>query len=170
MQFCLDKPYPEVKVDKEDKKLALCILNSYAGRVSEDTAIHNYIFQTLTQNQDQIKKILEGIAIVEMHHLEILGKLIIKLGLKPIFAPKNDNTLSWFSGEFIDYEMNLKEVLLNNIQNERAAIIQYTNIINRTNDLNVRKILNRIIEDEELHIKIFDDLINKISIYKKVIT
>lgn len=162
MKFCLDEDYPEIKVDKKDKNLAIYLLNSYAGIVSEDTAIHNYVFQMISQINPEIKKILHGIAIVEMHHLEILGKLLIALGLKPIFAKVSDKNLIWFSGKYVDYEMNLQDILLNNIKNEEEAIKQYEIIINKTDDINIKNILNRIIKDEQLHIEIFKNLLNNI--------
>lgn len=54
MKFCLDEDYPEIKVDKKDKNLAIYLLNSYTGIVSEDTAIHNYVFQMISQINPEI--------------------------------------------------------------------------------------------------------------------
>lgn len=154
-------PYPEVKTEKKDIEIAKDILNSYAGRVSEDTAVHNYVFQMMMQDNKEIKEILRGIAIVEMHHLEILGKLVYALGLTPLFASVVDNHTKWFSGEYVDYERNWEQTLRDNIFQEEMAIKNYEHIILKTKDENIKHILKRIILDERVHIEIFTRLLEQ---------
>lgn len=161
MEYCARLPYPDVRVEKKDIEVAKELLSSYAGRVSEDTAIHNYVFQEMMQDNSELKKILEGIAIVEMHHLEILGKLIYALGLTPLFASVSDNHTKWFSGEYVNYERNWQETLRDNIFNEEMAIRNYEKIMEKTNDENVKHILKRIILDERIHIEIFTKLLGQ---------
>ena len=158
MQVKVDIPYPEIKVKEKNIKLAKEILSSYAGSVSEDTAVHNYIFQYLILENDEIKNILKEIAIVEMHHLEILGELVKKLGLTPLYlSVSNDNT-KWFSGEYVTYEKELK-----NIRNEELAIKNYEKIIIGTDDEYVKYILKRIILDEKMHIQVFMKLYSQVK-------
>ena len=163
MQVKVDIPYPEIKVKEKNIKLAKEILSSYAGSVSEDTAIHNYIFQYLILENDEIKNILKEIVIVEMHHLEILGELVKKLGLTPLYlSVSNDNT-KWFSGEYVTYEKELKNILLDNIRNEELAIKNYEKIIIGTDDEYVKYILKRIILDEKMHIQVFLNLYSLVN-------
>ncbi len=163
MQVKVDIPYPEIKVKEKNIKLAKEILSSYAGSVSEDTAIHNYIFQYLILENDEIKNILKEIVIVEMHHLEILGELVKKLGLTPLYlSVSNDNT-KWFSGEYVTYEKELKNILLDNIRNEELAIKNYEKIIIGTDDEYVKYILKRIILDEKMHIQVFMKLYSQVK-------
>lgn len=154
-------PYPKIIVEKKDIKVAKDILNSYAGRVSEDTAVHNYVFQMMMQDNDEMREILRGIAIVEMHHLEILGKLVYALGLTPLFASALDNHTKWFSGEYVNYERNWEQTLRDNIFQEEMAIKNYEHIILKTKDENVKHILKRIILDERVHIEIFTKLLEQ---------
>ena len=140
MEYRVNIPYPEVKVDKKDIEIAKDLLASYAGRVSEDSAIHDYVFQMMMQDNEEIKNILKGISIVEMHHLEILGRLIYALGLTPLFASVVDDKTKWFSGEYVNYEKNWKQTLL---------------------DENVKHILKRIILDERVHLEIFTKLLEQ---------
>lgn len=161
MEYRVNIPYPEVKVEKKDIEIAKDLLNSYAGRVSEDSAVHDYIFQMMMQDDDEIKKILRGIAIVEMHHLEILGKLIYALGLTPLFASVSDNHTKWFSGEYVNYERNWEQTLRDNIFQEEMAIKNYEHIILKTQDESVKHILKRIILDERVHIEIFMRLLEQ---------
>ncbi len=159
MRYFVDMPYPEIKVEKKDVELAKEILNLYAGEVSEDTAIHNYTFQMLMMQEDKEKKeILKGIAITEMHHLEILGTLVGKLGLTPFFVGVNNGSTKWFSGEYVTYEKEWKKILLSDIGLEELAIRNYERVIEKTSDECVKHILRRIILDERLHIEIFSKL------------
>lgn len=163
MKYCANLPYPEVRVNKKDIEVAKDLLNSYAGRISEDTAIHNYVFQHMMQDDKELKQILEGISIVEMHHLEILGQLIFALGLTPLFASVEEDHTKWFSGSYVNYEKNWQQTLQNNIFNEQVAIRNYEKIILKTNDENVKHILKRIILDERIHIEIFTKLLEQIK-------
>ena len=159
MRYFVDMPYPEIKVEKKDVELAKEILNLYAGEISEDTATHNYSFQMMMMHDDKEKKeILKGIAITEMHHLEMLGLLIKELGLTPYFVGVNNGCTKWFSGEYVTYEKEWRKMLLANIGLEELAIRNYERVIEKTSDECVKHILRRIILDERLHIEIFSKL------------
>ncbi len=158
MKYCVDMPYPSVKVSKRDLNLAKKLLNVYAGEVSEDTSAHTYIFQSLIVEDKEISKILKNIGIVEMHHLDLLGLLIKNLGLIPFFASVEKEKIKWFSGKYINYERDLKELLLNNIALEKKAISNYENILKETSDIYIIHLIKRIILDERLHIEIFEKI------------
>ncbi len=150
--------YPEIKVEKKDLKLAKELLASYAGEISEETAVHNYIFQMMLQSNKKIKETLKQIAIVEMHHIAILGQLIFKLGVVPYFLSINHKKIEWFSGHFINYERDWSAVINQDIKEEIEAIQNYEKIILHTKDPNIKAILKRIILDEEIHIQLLKQL------------
>lgn len=159
MQYNVDIPYPEVKVERKDENLAKELLSLYAGEISEDTAVHTYIFQMLLMHKNkELKELLRGIAITEMHHLEILGILIKELGLTPLYLSIPNDCVKWFSGSYVSYEKKWKEMLLHNIRTEKLSIERYEKIIEKTTDEHVIHILKRIILDEQLHIEIFSKL------------
>ena len=149
-------PYPEIKVEKENIEFAKLLLYPYASMVSEDTAIHLYIYQSFILD-DEIGKILENIAIVEMQHLEMLAKTINLLGLKPEYKVNN---IPWNS-DYVNYNTNLKDMLKINIEAETLAIKNYRNLIKVIDDKYIKELLKRIIIDEEIHLKIFKDLYSK---------
>ena len=151
-------PYPEIKVEKENIEYAKLLMYPYASMVSEDTATHIYMFQSFILD-DEIGKILENIAIVEMHHLEMLAKTINLLGLKPEYK---SNDIPWNSN-YVNYNTNLKDILKINIAAETLAIKNYQNLIKVIDDKYIKELLKRIIIDEEIHLKIFNDLLNKIN-------
>ncbi len=159
MEYKVNLPYPEIKVEQKNPQIAQMLLNSYAGEVSEDTAIHDYIFQMMLLEHPEYKRVLKGIAIVEMHHLEILGNLIYQLGLTPVFGKVQKDTLEWFNGSYVNYNNDFTRVLQEDICEEQKTIEQYERIIACTNDFYVQEILKRIILDEELHIELFSKLL-----------
>lgn len=149
-------PYPDIKVEKENIEYAKLLMYPYASMISEDTATHLYMYQSFILD-DNIGRILENIAIVEMHHLEMLAKTINLLGLKPEYK---SNDIPWTSN-YVNYNTNLKDILKINIEAETLAIKNYQNLIKVINDKYIRKMLERIIVDEEIHLKIFNDLYNE---------
>ena len=149
-------PYPDIKVEKENIEYAKLLMYPYASMVSEDTATHLYMYQSFILDNN-IGKILENIAIVEMHHLEMLAKTINLLGLKPEYK---SNDIPWTSN-YVNYNTNLKDILKINIEAETLAIKNYQNLIKVINDKYIKKMLERIIVDEEIHLKIFNDLYNE---------
>ncbi|WP_339061131.1 manganese catalase family protein [Tepidibacillus marianensis] len=81
-KYAVPGAYPETKVLKPNRAYAEILMDDYAGVVSEFTAInqylyHHYFFDII---DNQLADLLEGVAVVEMYHLEILADLIILLG------------------------------------------------------------------------------------------
>jgi len=159
-----DKPYPLIKVDKQNQDYAKLLLENYAGDISEDTAVHLYFYQSLVINEafKDFAETMLAISKVEMHHLKLLGEVITKLGIKPIFGTiSKQNYVNAWNGKFVDYTTDLKEMLERNIRSETLAIKNYEDRIMKINDKNIKELLLRIIEDEEIHLEIFN------SYYKK---
>ena len=158
MEYCSCKPYPKIEVERENIEYAKILLEDYAGENGEDTAIHTYFYQSLVVEEE--KEILEGISKVEMHHLEILGKLIYQLGYLPSFYTVDSNiecVIPWTSKN-VNYATNFSTILLDNIAREMKAIKTYQKHIQEINDPYIKKILERIIEDEEVHIHCFEQI------------
>ena len=80
-------PYPKVNVERKNVILANIILDNYSGSVSELSAVLKYVYQNINLKDTNLAKIIGKISIVEMHHLEILGKIII-LGKYMINLPQ----------------------------------------------------------------------------------
>lgn len=156
----LNIPYPSIKVERKNPELAYKIFELYAGRVSELSAVCQYSFQDIYLNEyKELSEILKSIAMVEMRHVSILGKLIEALGLIPYYVTyKNNKPIPWNS-DYVDFTTNYRNMLVNDIRIEKEAINDYEKIINMTNDPNVKNIINRIILDEKRHIEIFSKLL-----------
>jgi len=153
-KFASDLPYPDVEVTQNVAQSKL-LMPSYCGVGSELTAILTYCFQSyVSPKYPYLVKALEGIAKTEMHHHELLGETIYKLGGYPVMGAR-----TYWNGSFVNYTLNPKKYLQQNIAAEEAAIINYERTILNLNDESVKMLLERIILDEEVHIKIFKELI-----------
>lgn len=164
MKCYVDLPYPEVKVEKSNIEYAKILLDSYAGKISEDSAAHLYIFQhiVLEDKYKEYSDILKKIGIVEMHHLELLGETIRKLGIEPVFMSydKSKNKLIPWKSNYINYNVNIRDIINIDIDAEKKAIEYYKYTIEIIKDKYIRNLIERIIMDEELHLKIFKELKN----------
>ena len=84
--YAANKPYPNINVKRRNTDHAKLLLHDYAGINGEDTAIHQYFYQSLIVPNKNLSEDLKHISEVEMKHLDILGRLIELLGIKPILG------------------------------------------------------------------------------------
>lgn len=159
MKVKLDLPYPEVKVEEKNPYYADLLSEDYAGRVSESSATFLYSYQHFNTFDSNVEfsKTIEEISVVEMKHLEMLGKTIKLLGKEPIYktceASRGD-CIMWTASN-IDYSSGLKDMLEIDIKAETEAIKTYENHKKIINDKHIKNMLERIILDEKRHLEIF---------------
>ncbi|TZE80855.1 ferritin-like domain-containing protein [Calorimonas adulescens] len=153
-------PYPAVRVEKPNYNYGLILLDDLASAVSETTAIMQYLNHHYTIEDRKISELEECIAMVEMHHMEILNELIKKLGVTPVYASYAGNTGIYWNASFVYYGCGVRDKLQKDIDGERAAIAQYKKHIGLIDDKYVQENLERIIKDEEHHIEILTGALN----------
>ena len=96
-----------------------------------------------------------------MHHLEMLGKIIVLLGGEPGYWIKNKKKSYW-SSKLVNYDLSsIKDILTIDIKDEKAAIKQYKETITKIDDEYINAVLKRIILDEEFHIQLLVSLYSK---------
>ncbi len=154
LKYASDLPYPEITVC-ENLQEAKMLLPSYAGTVSELTSILSYAFQSyISQGKPELRACLEGIARCEMYHHELLGVTITKLGGFPVMGAR-----SYWNGSFVNYTIDPKKFLQQNILAEENAIRNYERTILNLSSPQVKTLLERIILDEQVHIEDFHELL-----------
>lgn len=147
-------PYPDVEVEKNIAESKL-LMPVYSGSTGELTAVTTYIFQTyVTPKYPEIQEALEGIAITEMLHHKLLGETIYKLGGYPVMGGR-----TYWNGSFANYTLSPQKYLRENVLAEQNAIMNYERTILNLSSDSVKMLLERIILDEEVHIKIFKQLL-----------
>lgn len=160
----VDLPYPDSEGIERDIWSATIISPAYAGLYGEMKAVLQYRFHGLyfeSYLNTETAAILSGISIAEMKHFDILGGLILKLGLPPVYTtiiPGN----RVFSAEKVIYGKDPQNMLMDDINGELAAIAEYDRIIGELRNERVSAIIKRIKLDEELHVKILREQLNKI--------
>lgn len=153
-------PYPEIPKLYPNPRYCQRIYDSFAGKEGELTAITQYIYEHMYFQQEKgISTILQEIAIEEMKHLNILGKILVTLGGKPIY--QNSQKRIW-SAQNLDYNTcDIKEAMKKNIKAEEKAILDYRKLLYYTKNPYLRKVYERIILDEETHLKIFRKILQE---------
>lgn len=157
----LDLPYPEVVIEHKDPSEAKKLMDDYAGKESETTAILTYIYQSyiLKDSHPDISKTLESIGISEMFHHELLGTTIARLGNYPVIGGRN----TFWNGSFVNYVTDVRKILKVDIAAEKQAIVNYERTIAVLTNDSIKRLIERIILDEELHIKILNEMLLKLD-------
>lgn len=155
-------PYPPIQVERRNRDYANLLSVDYCGGVSEMTAITQYINNEnrLSCEHCVLAKMILGIAMAEMMHLQKLGEMIYLLGGEVSFTawqPGGEGKM--WTPAYLDIPEHAKEMLRSDIESERAAISQYRKHISMMDDSCVNATLARIIEDEEYHIMLLQDLL-----------
>lgn len=91
----------------------------------------------------------------------MLGELIVKLGGNPLFRTCNQGRSLFWCGKNPSPVQNICQFLRINIEGEEKAIEGYRMRICEIKDVQVQKVLERIILDEEHHIKIFNQYLKE---------
>lgn len=167
-KFIPKEDYPKINKDISiENNVIPMIIEAYSGNRGEFTATSQYSYQSflLKPTKELYHKVIELISVNEMRHLEILSQILIYSNVDPKFCRYIDNNANLpvcWSGSNVNYEKDIKTFLENNIRAEERAIEHYKMIISRTNSENLKNIIERIIKDEQAHIRIFRTLIENL--------
>ena len=92
--------------------------------------------------------------------MHILAELIFLLGGDPRYVVAQGRRP--FTAANLHYSENPTQILKNAIAGEEGAIFVYEQLRGMTDDENIISIIDRIIEDEKLHLNIFHELLGNI--------
>ena len=157
--------YPPIQVSERNLRYAQLLEQDYCGAVSELSAITQYINNEnrLSCEKCPVAKSILEIAMAEMMHLQKLGELIFLLGGKVDFTVKQPNgRLKMWTPAYLTLPENARQMLLADIEAEKAAIAQYRKHISMIKDSCVNDVLERIIIDEEYHIMLLHALMEEL--------
>lgn len=160
----VNEKYPEIKIDRKSLKDAKILSLNLASSVSETSAVNQYLYEYFQFEKcyEDIAEIMEKIAIVEMKHLEIIGELITCLGGTANFHYYNNARCLPWNANMIFCNDDIKKLIKFNIESEEKAIRQYKYHAEIIDNGNICQILHRIIKDEELHVKIFKSILERL--------
>ena len=163
--ICLSLPYSDMEEITKDIQSALIISQAYASSHSELGTILQYVYHSMNlscQGYSEIASVLEGISICEMKHLKILGTLLYKLGVDPIFTSNPPLNYGFFTTSSISYSKTPQKIIMDSISGEMLAIKDYSEIEKRLSNEKVAAIIARIRLDEELHVKVLKEQLDNL--------
>lgn len=161
-RYSADLPYPPVKAEAKNLIYARAMLDNVGGSNSEMTAISLYMYnQLISEAYEELAQVFRNVSIVEMHHLEIFGGLARQLGEDPRLWTHMGRGKRYWSGGYNQYFTTVPQMLQYILKGEHAAIDKYSRQASAIRDANVVENLNRIIMDEQLHVDIFSQLLQK---------
>lgn len=162
----LNEPFPTTDGICPDAYSLAVISPAYASSTGELNAILQYLYHYFNFEQQGLKEYaetLESIAIAEMLHLKLLGETIAALGAQPIYCQYPPTAYNFYSTKFVSYSRNLINMIEDDIMDEKHAICQYSKMLTRLKNEQVKKIVSRILEDEKLHLATLKEILNKLK-------
>ncbi len=163
-------PFPPTQMPAQHKQAAELLLSAYAGGGnSELTALTQYFAHSQTIADAAAKNLALCIALDEMHHLQVLGEMIVSLGGDLRFWASNH---AYWSGGHVSYGMTDPEKVSQDLFSEQMAISGYEALLREIQFLNtdgnpslnqVNLVITRIIEDERIHLTQFTDQLASLS-------
>lgn len=154
-------PYPEIRVQSENKRLAAQLNAAFAGTGGEFGNISEYVYQSIMFSGSEYGKIFMELAKVEMHHLAILGEVIRKLGGKPFYGWYSEGKEQFWNGSYVNYTQDLLAALVHDLNGEQRAYSSYVSLARQSGDRYVFAVLTRIALDEMIHASLLKSLIAK---------
>ena len=162
----VDKAYPTLEGLCPDAYSLKVISPAYASPTGELNTILQYFyhyFHFIRCKQYDIAQTLESIAVNEMFHFKMLGELITALGASPIYTQSPPSTFNFYSTKYVSYSRTLENMLEDDIYGERRAIESYKRMAMRLKNEQVKSIVLRLAEDEELHLATLKDILSKLK-------
>ena len=159
-----DAPYPPLEVNGPNHQIVRMLAFDLASDKSEMTSVTQYMYQgwALDRAFAGIARTLERLAKVEMRHMQILGKLIRMLGGDPRYAALRRGRPVYWNGGMVSYSRSPKPMLLDSFHLEEAAIETYRRQIAVVPDEGVSITLKRIVLDEEVHVRLFEQYLRQL--------
>ena len=157
--------YPEITLNHLNQEILMMLKRIYAGTKSEFTSLTQYMYQHYivwsNPKLDNLSEILERIAIQEMKHHEIVAKVLVKCGIDPkncVYIDGNSNLCDYWKASSVSYEKTLVRMFESDILLEVRAIEDYKDVLNKTDNENLKQIIVRILEDEYVHLEYFKNV------------
>lgn len=151
-----DLPYPSLEGITNDCRALRVVSPAYAGREGELTATLQYVYQSILLGEKgygDLSRLLLDIAVTEMHHIELLGSMITRLGAPPVFTACPPYPVGFYSASCVNYAKSPEAMLSADIRGERAAIECYESMLCALCNERVCAVISRIIEDEKVHLR-----------------
>ncbi len=162
--LAVDLPYPSTDALTVDVRSGNIISFAYATLKGELSAVMQYIYQRMYMRavDEADADTMLSVALAEMHHLDILGSAMIRLGVPPRFV-LYPNTYAYFNASQVSKATSPVKMLMDDVQSEMNAITEYEKMLFALKNERVEAIIQRIVLDEQLHLETFKNMLQKYS-------
>lgn len=161
-----NKPFPTTDGLCPDAFTLRIISPAYAAPTGELNAILQYLYHYYHFNACGYKKFaetIESIAISEMIHLKLLGEVITALGASPVYTFNPPTMFNFYSAKFVSYSRSLVCMAEDDVRAEKQAIHDYERMLRVLKNAKIKEIIERILEDERLHLAAFEDILHSLK-------
>lgn len=156
-----DLPYPSTDEITTDVVSGQIISFAYATQKGELQATLQYFSHHLYLDKDDADTLM-SIAVAEMHHLDILGKTMLKSGVKPLLI-QYPNSKLFYNTSTVSTATTPSKMIMDDIEGELNAIADYQKMLFVLKNEQVSAIIQRIIIDEQLHLQTLKTVLDKYS-------
>ena len=130
----------------------------YASKEGIFTLIHQYLYETIVLEEKDLVKNLKEFILIELDHLEILGKYIYNAGVLPIFALQNGLEEKYWHTNTIYYDDDKKTIIAINIELLQKIIGNLQIFYATVTEPNIKRIIKNIIRDGYKELNYFTKL------------
>ena len=165
MGLSAELPYPALNGIEKDEESVRILAPAYAAKEGELTATLQYIYQSFifcSLSMAEYAKTLQAIAVAEMHHLDLLGRMILKMGAYPIYSACPPIPFNFYSASAVSYSVSPQKMIMDDIRAETEAIRCYERIAGRLKNEQAAAVISRIILDERLHLDAFKRILGEL--------
>lgn len=162
--FAAPGPYPTVKAECENPRYAAAMLANIAACSSEMSAVCLYFYNStiIRDSYKEFSQCFHKVSIVEMHHLEMFSRLAYLLGTDPRMWCMDDKQMKYWSPGYNQYPAGITALVKNALAGEKETIKKYKEQCGWIEDKYIIAVLKRIIQDEEVHARIFEAMLEEL--------
>ena len=160
----VDLPYPPVQAQTRKREYAYAMLSNIGSGNSEMSAVSQYFYNSviLMADYSDFARCFKQISVTEMQHLDIFATLARQCGADPRLWSLQGRRMAYWPPSYNNYPQEIRAVIENSIRGEENAIRKYTQQAKTIQDDNITANLERIIQDEQRHIEIFHEMLEKL--------
>ena len=163
--FSDPSPYPCMQVECENPRYAAAMVSNLGSCCSEISAVSLYFYNSLLTREcfEEYSHCFKKISMVEMHHMDIFGQLSLLLGTDPRLWEMHGDDMAYWSPACNHYPEKIIALVKNSLAGEKETIKKYKEQCGWIKDRHIQAILHRIIKDEELHVRIFEAMLEELE-------
>ena len=159
-------PYPEtggIAPSANTARLLTPLSLDLASGSGEMTAVYQYAYQSilLQARHPALSETLMRIAIVEMHHMNLLGQMMVALGGSPRAVSYFSGRPTPWNGTMPCYTKEPRQMLQADLKAEQDSYHRYRLQAHRISEPRISAVLARLAEDEAVHIRLLEQLLTE---------